>query len=227
MKQINRSTLSFDLIDEFYEPIQIIAEGTGKSNSEVVENMAKTGALLLFVDPEFQKANDRLGVVMCRMLASYKIKIKIQRLKSKNYCQYANIPIEDIEADMRDRVKGPKTRIAVSLDLGFMRYLTWMANERKWSIPHIMAILMQQGMALDQYAKSEPSQQFPLNTVLKAKEILNHIVIYNKNANGVEVKKISSNTHINFIEIENPASSSGLQGMTKTPTNLSKKDEFL
>ena len=209
-----KTKLSFDLIDEFYEPVQIIAKGTGKSKSRVVEELAKTGALLLFVDPEFRKARDMLGQVMCRTLASYKVDIKVQRLKSKNWCQYANIPVDDIEADMKNRVRGSKTRLAVSIDRGFMRYLMWMANERKWSVPHIMAILMQQGMVLNHYSTSEPSPQFPLDTILKAKEILNHIVIYNENANGVEVKKISSNTQVDFKEIlNNKEGAAGLQGL--------------
>ena len=209
-----KDILSFELIDEFYEPVQIIAKGTGKCKSQVVEELAKTGALLLFVDPEFKKAGDIPGQVMCRTLASYKVKIKVQRLKSKNWCQYANIPVDDIEADMKNRVKGPKSKIAVSIDRGFMRYLMWMGNERKWSIPHIMAILIQQGMVLNHYSTSEPSPQFPLDTILKAKEILNHIVIYNENANGVEVKKISSNTQVDFKEIlNNKEGAAGLQGL--------------
>ena len=212
--QSKKKKMSFELIDEFHEPIQIIAEGTGKCKSQVVEELAKTGALLLFVDPEFRKARDMLGQVMCRTLASYKVDIKVQRLKSKNYCQYSNIPVDDIETDMRIRTKGSKTRLAVSLDRGFVRYLEWMANERKWSIPHIMAILIQQGMVLNHYSTSEPSPQFPLDTILKAKEILNHIVIYNEDANGVEVKKISSNTQVDFKEIlNNKEGAAGLQGL--------------
>lgn len=197
--------LSFDLIQEYYDMVQVMADGTGKTRSDIIEDLAKTGALLIFVSDEYIRSRDQHGQVMCEMLKLYNVEVKTQHLNSQNYILYTHSPTDDPARFVLDKVYGPRTKMAITLDPGFWRYVVWLQKKHKWSVSYTMATLIKFGLALNHYADSEPSEQFPKENIDKCIEIKNHIVMYQHDTNLVEVKKISNRTRTNFQEIKNPA----------------------
>ena len=218
--------LSFDLIDEYYNMVQIKADGTGESKSEIVSKLAKDGALLIIVENQYYENKDAFGRDICRLLKEYNIDVKIQYTKSTNYVRYEHVPTNDTSNIMYAKQKGPKSRIAVSLDPGFTRFVSWLTKRYDWTVPQTMATLIQYGLALKHCADREPDPEFPIEFIRKCKEIKNHFVIYRHDSDTIEVKKMTSNTQVDFKEIlnnnESAAGLQGLQPMSKYTPSTSK-----
>ena len=222
--QKNSTPITIHLIDEYYNMIRFQAGSIGRTKSETIERIAKLGAQILFVENMYVKDEKKYedGLIACNYLKNISVGVEVIPFKK---IRYAMTSTYDADKIIKTKLKGPKTKVCMTFEAGFARYVNWLSDYYGWSVSFAVTLLMQHGTALTNCLKDK---RYPPELLNEFEKITGYNVKYDPTGDNIILNKITGNTQINFKEI-NPAGLSGLQVMSKNPTNTSqgKEKEFI
>ena len=216
--RFQKTPISFYLIDEYYNMIRFSPGSIGKTKSHIIEQIAGLGAQLLFVENYYRMTNNIDGLNACNYLKNMSAGAEATPFSIFGCVMTSTRDADDI---IKDKLRGPKTRVCMTFEAGFMKCINWLAQHYGWSTSYTMTLLLQYGTALTYY--SGDTEHYPPERLNEFNKIKDYTVQYSDSYN-VTLNKIVESAQMNFRDIQNnvvvvPTP----QTKTKTPKLQSKE----
>ena len=209
----NTVPVTFNMINEQYEAIGYSAKFTTRNKSEIVQILTNLGAKLVVVENHFIRNKNTSGRLACDKLQLLNITPEL----TDNGVVYAIREVrrsEDMDGVIKAKLKAGKHRVCIRLDYAFARYLSWFQEYYNCSLDHIMALLIQHGMALTMC--SDSTRDYSEQDLREFSRIKNYMVKYDPDGKGVMLTEPGPYTQMDFNNFKKVPAGTNLQAKTKT-----------
>ena len=216
----NTVPVTFNMINEQYEAIGYSAKFTTRNKSEIVQILTNLGAKLVVVENHFIRNKNTSGRLACDKLQLLNITPELTD-KGIGYTVQEVQRSEDMEQVIKAKLKAGKYKVCIRLDFAFARYLNWFKQYYDCSLDHVMALLIQHGLAMTMC--SDNSRDYSEQDLREFEKIKRYIVSYDPDGKGILLTEPKPYTEMDFSKFKKiPVSLMSLQGMVKTHTKTPK-----
>ena len=213
--------VTFNMLKEHFEMISFNAAASKKAKSDIVRILTETGAKLVVVENHYVRNGKTSGRAACDTLQRLNITPELTD-KGIGYTVQDVQRSEDMEQVIKAKLKAGKYRVCMRLDYGFARYINWFRQYYNCSLDHVMALLIQHGMAMTMC--SDSPRDYSEQDLREFEKIKNYMVTYDPDGKGIMLTEPRPYTQIELNNFKkSPAGVPSQQGNTKTQTQQSRK----
>ena len=206
--------VTFNMLREQFQMISYNATITTQNKSEIVRILAGLGGRLVVIENHYIRQKQTSGLQTLDTLQRYNITPEITADHKLLYGRQEVKRVEDMDQIINAKLKAGKIKVCISLDYGFARYINWFRQYYNCSLDHVMARLIQHGMALTLCTSSH--KDWSPQDLKEFEKIDTYTVTYDPDGKGILLTKPEPISQMDFSNFKKIPAGTNLQAKTKT-----------